>query len=100
MEMGKGKKFDDPLLPENWDSIRLSKISNKMSAWCKEQQLEYGRDYGLHTQNEEVVIVVGEEADGPMEFKATLPFHYFFFKNPVNATAFRLMFYETYDTRV
>lgn len=91
----KKNKFDDPLLPMNWASIRLLRVSNSMAAWCLEQKLELGRDYMLYTQEEEAWIFVGDDADQePMHFRTMQPVHYFFFKNPVNATAFGLKFYE------
>ena len=92
----KKSKFSDPLLPASWASVRLARISSTMTAWCSEQQLELGRDYMLHTQEEEVWIICDSPSpqEEPLEFRTTQPFHYFFFKNPVNATAFVLKFYE------
>jgi len=87
--------IDDPLVPTNWAQIKLAIVTSEMTKWCgKSQLLEYGRDWLLHSQEEAVWLRIGGDDVEPLELRTTQKFNYFFFKNPNNATAFALKFYE------
>lgn len=87
--------IDDPLVPANWAQIKLVIATPEMTKWCSDnQQLERGRDWMLHSQVEFVWLRVGGDDVEPLELRTTQKFNYFFFKNPSNATAFALKFYE------
>ena len=78
--------LSDFLVPWDWEDVILQDFNDDYFLWCKAQGLIFGKDFYLHIDE----VKVNPKSIWP--FPERTHDHHYLFKDPVNATAFRLTF--------
>lgn len=78
--------LNDLLVPWDWEDVVLPDFKEEYFDWCKNIGLVFGKDFYMHI--DEFTPKKGSKWPFPEYVKP----HHYLFKDPANATAFRLTF--------